>query len=317
MIVVVIVVVAVVAIAACMYAYFRARSQAAGLSSRLERTEDALDSVERRLRETGQENEQLAKERDDALERVQRAKRDAAEVANRLSESTAAREDAEASLASIEQELAAARDELEDMRAQVADAPQAATNAEPGGDDSDTADDLPDPEARASLQTDGDAAGSPERITSLDPDLLWGMTLARVDRMWRVSVAPGTAEDSPLVSTDAVLRTALEVQVAAAREDAGALIDLEYSGDIDVESAPAAMVCVVVEELIAGVVALAEEGRLSVTVGAAIDIEVEAQDDRDRAVEIPGPLDLQVEPGHFRVPRPRSTAELAKLGRTG
>lgn len=218
-------------------AYGRLRARCAELEALLddvavEREElfDQIDDAAAQVTATG-------KERDDALERVQRCRRDAAEVANRLTAETAARVRAEAS------GLAAA------------------TEAE----------------------------------------MLWALALARAERTWRTSIALHAEETSP-ISGDDPLRAAVAIEIEAAREEAGADIELRWSGDDPVPPAPALLVLGLVEEVVASVSKTAARTIVDVSViDGAVDVSVDAVDTSGVAVAVEVPGTAAVEPGRFRV----------------
>ncbi len=180
-----------------------------------------------------------AKERDDALERASRAKRDAAEVAKRMQQEAEARAAAEAA----QQSTLAERDRLEEELA-------AAEGALAGGGEAKLAE-------------------------------LWSLALADVQRTWEVSVCPSPGMPSPLEDTDDELRTAVEIEVDAAREEAGAAIELEWRGSDPVPVADAVRTLSIAQELIARLAKTAAEASLIVdSSGGAVALEVRAIDER-------------------------------------
>lgn len=79
---------------------------------------------------------------------------------------------------------------------------------------------------------------------------LWALALASVRRTWEVSVAPSPGLPSPLDGSDDQLRDAIGIEVDAAREEAGAAIELEWSGDAVVAPATAVRALALAQELI-------------------------------------------------------------------
>lgn len=215
----------------------RARGEVAELTRRLEAVEQARESAQAASRSAQAAAEAAANERDAALERVNRARRDAAQVAKRMQEEVQARAAAEEERRST----LAERDRLEE---ELAAAEEAAAS---GGD--------------AKL------------------DELWSLALAGVQRTWEVSVCPSPGMPSPLDDTDDALRTALEIEVDAAREEAGAAIDLEWRGDDTAPLAVAVRALSIAQELIARLAKVAEEASLVVqSSGGTVTIAVEAVD---------------------------------------
>jgi hypothetical protein len=235
-----------------------------------ELTDDREDAVAdaRRAREEG---DALRIERDDALERVQRARRDAAEVANRLQEERAARSEAEAAGATataqcdeLQREVAALRDEL-------------------------------------AVSVPSAAAGSEEQAA--DAEVLWELALARVSRTWRTSIALLPDEPSPIEGAPDTLRAAVEVLVDAAREEAGADIDLEWSGDSSTIGAHRAVLALsVIEAIIETVAKVVAPTHLHVTVTPrGVELAVTTDEASGSAVPLELPAALATGPGRFLV----------------
>ena len=147
--------------------------------------------------------------RDDALERADRAEREATAVARRLEEEADARAAAEAALA---------------------DAQAAASGGE------------------------ADAAA------------LWALALAGVRRTWEVSVAPSPGLASPLDGSDDELRDAIAIEVDAAREEAGASIELTWDGAAVVGPALAVRALALAREVVGRLAKATDGAVLSVIV---------------------------------------------------
>lgn len=209
------------------------------------------------------ETRAVAGERDDALERVTRSRRDAAEVANRLSAETERREAIEADLAALREDFTAAEAEL----AAAKQARSAATR-DPGGDASTAA-------------------------------ALWALQLRQTAHTWRLSISLGSDDACPLDETDDPFRTAVEIEVDAAREEGGAAIDLEWGdGELDPAPAQAALALAVVRDVIAAVGTIAGRTVLRVDPDpGGVAIVVEAYDDADVPIAVELPASLEVEPG--------------------
>jgi hypothetical protein len=210
--------------------------------------------------------------RDDALERVQRSRRDAAEVAARLTEETAARAEAEAAVersagerARVEAELATRTAELEAVRAELASRPVGA----------------------------GDQGA----------EVLWDLALGRIERLWRTSIALLPEDPSPLEGSEDPLRSATEVVVDAAREEAGADIELVWTGsgrEVPIDRATVALA--VVESVVETVAKSTLRTTLRVGVAAGeVEIAVESEGDvpLDDACGVPTALSTGV--GRYRV----------------
>ena len=236
----------------------------------LDRQLDAAHATVGRLEDeaAAAEERQLAttRERDDALDRVQRARRDAAEVANRLRDETAARSAAQAEAESA----AVARDELERTAATLTAELEAAR--------------------AAGAPAEGDTA-----------EVLWALTLDRIERIWWTSISLHGDEPSPLAGTEDLFRTAVGIVVDAAREEAGADIDVEWSGDrTPVPAHRAVLALATIEAIVASLAKSAGQTIVRIdTTNRGIGIAVESD---GRTVPVPALPDAVAEAdGRYRV----------------
>lgn len=93
---------------------------------------------------------------------------------------------------------------------------------------------------------EGDGTGDP------GADTLWDLEVARSERSWRNSVAINPVDDpSPFDSTDDPVRTAVEIEASALREDVGALIEVEWKLPPIEASARRILVVRVAQEMLA------------------------------------------------------------------
>jgi hypothetical protein len=192
--------------------------------------------------------------RDDALERANRARRDAADVAKRLKQESDARTAAEGALA----------------------------------------------EAEAA------ASGGDEQAAEL-----WDLALGAVRRTWEVSVAPSPGLTSPLDGTEDELQAAIGIEVDAAREEAGAAIELAWSGSAVAPPALAVRALALAQEVIGRLAKATESVVLAVTTAPGrVTLEVTGTD----ADGAPAPVDAllagvapehQVAPGRFELEGPK------------
>ena len=238
-----------------------------------ERLASAVADRDRALHEAAAAAERAAlagDERDDALERVQRARRDAAEVANRLQEESAAR-------ATLE----AARDEA------VTERDRATAQVAELGAELD--------QARAELDA-RPAAGGPVG----DPALLWSLALGRIERLWRTSIAVQPGERSPIETADEPLRAALEVLADATHEESGADISIRWEGDTPVPPARAVVALAVAESVVAGL-AKADERIEIVVRPSADDVEIVVDGGGGGADDLAVPGALVAGAGRYRV----------------
>lgn len=139
---------------------------------------------------------------------------------------------------------------------------------------------------------------------SADPAALWALERRRSERTWRHSVGvPGAP--SPLAGSD-LLRAALQIEVDAAREDAGAVVEL--AADLPEALSAGASLAVLrsAQELLADAVTLGEEVTLRVGhEGGDVLIGVDGVDAEGSALT-PSRLDLppsrlEAEPGVVRI----------------
>jgi hypothetical protein len=246
------------------------------------------------------------RQRDEALERVQRARRDAADVANRLREETAARSQVEADLTVAVVALEEARGSESEAAAALEEARNALIDTNRALDEARAAGSAGAPTAVASAGTDGsDGSTAP-----VDPagtrygEEMWALALRATEHTWRVSVAPGLGVDSPIAGSDNPFRTAVEVEVDAAREEAGAELELNW-GDGPVQPPPecAALALALIRDVIAELGTTAARTDLTVCAAPdAVDVRVAAVDETGTEMAVPLPPSLEMAPGHARVP---------------
>lgn len=124
----------------------------------------------------------------------------------------------------------------------------------------------------ALAEAEASAAGSDEQAAEL-----WSLALAAVRRTWEVSVAPSPGLPSPLDGSEDELRDAIGIEVDAAREEAGAAIELIWSGTAVAAPAVAVRALALAQELI---------GRLAKGTDAAV-LQVTSEPGRI-AVEVTG-----------------------------
>ncbi len=246
----VVVITCVVVIAALVVANMRQRTRLSELETLARDAADQRDVAETRTAAAEAATVNAERARDEALERVQRSRRDAAEVANRLSAATAARAGIEAELASVRQELEAARN---------------------AGTD-----------------------GTIER--------LWQLSLRRAEATWRLSVAVDPSSASPLDDAGDPFRVAVEIEVDAAREEAGAVIETEWSGDAPVPVDRATVGLALVRDVVDSLGTAAERTTLTITRTAdALELTVDAVDADGRQMPVTLPAELETSPGTARI----------------
>ena len=217
-----------------------------------------------------------------------------AEAAERTGERDAERERAAAAEAARDE--ATARADTAEARAAEADTRAAGAETQA----TEAAARFADAEARAA-----EAASR----NGLDPDVVWLLERARSDRTWRQSVAIGATSSSVFDGTDHPLREALQVELDAAREDVGAIVDLHLDAPPDVTAAGSVLVLRAAQELLAQAVKAAEQTTLHVVAdGADVVVTVEATDEHGMPVTVaglalPASADVEATDGGVRVKR--------------
>ncbi len=64
-------------------------------------------------------------------------------------------------------------------------------------------------------------------VAGLDADVVWSLEQARSERAWRLAIAPGPDAEPVFTGTGDPLLEALQVELDAAREEVGAIVELE------------------------------------------------------------------------------------------
>ncbi|HEX7094761.1 MAG TPA: hypothetical protein VF183_02685 [Acidimicrobiales bacterium] len=218
---------------------------------------------------------QLARARRDlehAKQRIEQLDRDHAaataeleERAARVAEAEQTIEELERSLAERARELDAERDRAEAQRARAESAEDA----------------LRDTHTRleAALAESAEVSSTLEAVraelaattakleaAAENPDAaaLWALELARSERRWQLSVAPGMDLPSPFEDVDDPLRLAVEVEASALREEVGAQIDVAWQLDTALPDEASLLVLRLAQELLAHAATRAETLELRV-----------------------------------------------------
>lgn len=140
---------------------------------------------------------------------------------------------------------------------------------------------------------------------SVDAEVLWALERQRSARVWRLAVA--TAPDAQRVSTDAPLLDALHIEIDAAREEVGAIVDLEADLPAEPSAASSLLTLRAAQELLAGVVRRADETTLRVRAdGRDILVSVESTDAEGDPVTleplaVPASVELEAAAGQVRL----------------
>ncbi len=247
---IVVVITCVVVIVALVVANLRLRTRGDELAALARATADERDSARSDASACADEAATVRRERDDALDRGNRSRRDAAEVANRLSAETAVRE-------ARESELDATRRALEVAR----------------------------------------AAG----VGGL-ADVLWDLSLRQAEATWRLSIAVDPSAPSPLAACIDPFRTAVEIEIDAAREESGAVIELTWIGDGATASEHSVVALAIVRDVINQVGTAAASTTLTIAcLDDAVELTVDSVDDDGEPVEVAMPHQPDAKPGWARI----------------
>lgn len=223
------------------------------------------------------EQARLADERAAASETAERAAVEAATAAEQralAAESMAAERDPAGIVTPPEQETTTARDP-------------------------DPAEDAAAPEqyaAEPTTQTTTLERASAAPATGLDADVLWILEQARSERTWRFSVATGPTNESVFEGAGDPLLAALQVELDAAREDVGAIVELDAELPDGISTAASVLTLRAAQELLADVVRRSEETVLRLRADADdLLIDVESVDEDGQPV-LPRPLPIPPSP---------------------
>jgi len=122
------------------------------------------------------------------------------------------------------------------------------------------------------------------------PEALWRLELARSERLWRNSVAVVPDEPSPITTADDVLRAALDIELAAAREESGVEVELEIDLPQRLGAPEALAVLRSTQELLPVAVRAGHATTLWVAAaGQDIIVEVSSLDDDGTPIEVAVP----------------------------
>jgi hypothetical protein len=140
-----------------------------------------------------------------------------------------------------------------------------------------------------------DAAELRDTLTaSADAQVLWALEVARVERRWHASVAPGIGFTSPLArcAPDDAPRVALDIIADALREETGTRFAIDWRLDTALPAASALLVVRTAEELMSAAALSSDRVRLHVTRhDDHVAVVVDAVDDDQQPVAL-APLGL-------------------------
>lgn len=207
---------------------------------------------------------------EEALGRASAARRDASEVARRLQDEMAARAAAELTADRLGRERARLEQEIEALRSDV-------------------------DELWAELETTAEPppAAPPAPASGVAPaEVVWELEMARIERMWRTSVAVDPFEEGPFDGAGEPLRAALEVLADAAHEDSGAdiVVCWRSADDQPVPAARAVVVLALVEGIVSGAAKADHRTVVRVTTSAdGVEVRLEGGDP-DAELPVPSAL---------------------------
>ncbi len=108
--------------------------------------------------------------------------------------------------------------------------------------------------------------------TAAPQDTLWKLELARSERTWAHSVAVNPESDeSPFDASDDLVRTAVEIEASALREEVGAFITIEWDAPPSADPGRQHLVLRVAQEILAAAAREPEASTLRVSGGSASD----------------------------------------------
>lgn len=126
----------------------------------------------------------------------------------------------------------------------------------------------------------------------VDADVLWILEQARSERTWRFSVAPGPDSPSVFAGTSDPFLAALQVELDAAREDVGTVVELDAEIPDGLTLAATVLALRAAQELVADVVRRSEETTLRIRADG-VDLVVDVQSfDEDGEAVLPTPLPI-------------------------
>jgi hypothetical protein len=121
----------------------------------------------------------------------------------------------------------------------------------------------------------------------IDAEVLWQLERERSERTWRHSVAVGPTTSSVFDGVDDVLREALQVELDAAREEVGCVVDLHAEIPPNVTTAASLLALRSAQELLARAVKAADRTTLRVhTDGEDLIVTVHPVDTDDAPLPV-------------------------------
>jgi hypothetical protein len=261
--------------------------------------EQRADQQATELTATTGARDEAEQARADAIARAEAAEARRDELEAEVTELTARASEAERRSVAADTELDAARHEVGVAAAARADAEDRVVALERR---------IEEMAARAALEDAAASAASaaPPVSGELDAQLVWALERARSERTWRQSVAVGP--DGSAFSTESdPLIDALQIELDAAREEVGAVVELDADVPAGVTAAGSVLALKATQELLASVVRRGETTTVRVRAdGADLVIDVESVDEDGHRIDtgplpIPPSATVDVTPGGVRI----------------
>lgn len=247
-------------------------------------TSDRLSSVERELAESRRSHD----------EAVRAHEAESTANARALEETTADLDDARTRAADIEVELAAANETIRANEAALETSDRERDEAVARADDLhdqvvaliDDRDALRDEMDRVREQP-ALVLGEPAANGSDDITTLWQLELARSERTWAHSVAVNPeADPSPFDSTTDPVRTAVEIEASALREEVGAFITIDWQAEPIDDPSRRQLLLRVAQEILASASREPAPSTLRVAGDDDVTLELFATDEDNKAMNV-------------------------------
>lgn len=258
-----------VAVVVAVAALMRARALSAALAGQTSRADAAEAAVA-----AGADREAALDERLEAaeVERVER-ERSIAELDAERTRLQASVDDSSGELARLDDQLAVLRDDLANAQeaAREADAAAVAAVAQADATHLDLVRARGEAEALRAELDEVRAAPEPpadhERpeVAALLIEGLWSLERTRTERTWRQSVSLDPSGPGPFAGGDDPARVAIEVEAAAVREDVGSVIEVDWQVEGSIPQGDGLLLVRSAQELLARASRTIEDGVLVVS----------------------------------------------------
>lgn len=206
-----------------------------------------VTDLRRALERAGEERDRTAAELARSTADLDVARADLATERETRERAEAARSELKAGLADLEARLTEATEARDRIRAELAE-----RVAEHDAEFEAEREQRAAADRRAEEAVERAARVREEHRPGVDAEALWSLELSRAERTWRHSVAISPDQASPFDDTEDPLRVAVEVEVAALREEVGVAMELEWSAQVD-DLSRRVVVLRVVQELLSAV----------------------------------------------------------------